>query len=132
MQAAALALLQRYFDALNAGDFDALGELLAPHLIHDTQSECRELARAAFVDELRQAQHLCREHHYDLELMCNADGSRAAAEYTVLGVYLDADVGEAAESGAGQIYRLSGGTFFELERGRICRITQHSNALATA
>jgi steroid delta-isomerase-like uncharacterized protein len=57
--------------------------------------------------------------------MANADGTRAAAEFTVLGTYLDSD--EGLPPASGQTYRLPAGAFFELRDGRVARISNYYN-----
>jgi steroid delta-isomerase-like uncharacterized protein len=65
------------------------------------------------------------EQIVDIEIMVNADGRRAAAEYTVLGTYLKTDDG--LPTAAGQTYRLPGGAFFELREGKVARVTNYYN-----
>jgi steroid delta-isomerase-like uncharacterized protein len=60
-----------------------------------------------------------------LSIMTNEDGSRAAAEYVVLGTYLEADTG--LPPAHGQRYRLAGGAFFEVSDGRVARVTNYYN-----
>ncbi len=53
------------------------------------------------------------------------EGTRAAAEYTVNGSYLETDAG--LPEARGQSYRLPAGSFFDLRDGRISRITTYYN-----
>jgi steroid delta-isomerase-like uncharacterized protein len=57
--------------------------------------------------------------------MTNADGSRAAAEFTVLGKYLVADAG--LPLATGQTYRLPAGAFFEIRDSKVARISNYYN-----
>ncbi len=52
-------------------------------------------------------------------------GRRAAAEYVVLGTYVETD--EALPPASGQTYRLAAGAFFEVDGGLITRITSYYN-----
>ena len=52
-------------------------------------------------------------------------GTRAAAEFTVLGTYLNTD--EGLPPANGQTYRLPAGAFFELRNGRVARISNYYN-----
>ena len=54
-----------------------------------------------------------------------ADGSRAAAEYVVLGTYLATD--EGLPEAHGQTYRLPGGAFFDICDGKVARVTNYYN-----
>ena len=61
----------------------------------------------------------------DLVVMVNADGTRAAAEFTIQGIYLVAD--EGLPPAHGQTYVLPVGAFFTLREGRIARVTNYYN-----
>jgi steroid delta-isomerase-like uncharacterized protein len=58
-------------------------------------------------------------------IMVSEDGRRAAAEFTVRGSYLKTD--EGLPPADGQTYSLPAGTFFEVEDGKITRVTTHYN-----
>jgi steroid delta-isomerase-like uncharacterized protein len=60
--------------------------------------------------------------------MATADGSRAAAEFEVLGTYIETD--EGLPPASGQTYHLPAGTFFEVENGLITRVTTYYNLAA--
>jgi steroid delta-isomerase-like uncharacterized protein len=66
-----------------------------------------------------------REQVTELVVMAAADGSRAAAEFFILGSYLQADDGLPPANG--QSYRLRVGAFFEIRGGRIARVTNYYN-----
>ncbi|PWV64623.1 nuclear transport factor 2 family protein [Plasticicumulans acidivorans] len=119
MNAPTQGLIERLYAALNARDYESVRELLGSEFVYSDSAECRQLGKAAYLRELKQAAQHVREHFFELCVMCNSDGSRAAAEYTVLGVSLDGD--------EGGNYRLIGGAFFELHEGLIQRISQHRN-----
>ena len=57
--------------------------------------------------------------------MATPDGTRAAAEFTVNGTYLQTDAG--LPEARGQAYRLPAGGFFSVEDGRITRIVTYYN-----
>jgi steroid delta-isomerase-like uncharacterized protein len=57
--------------------------------------------------------------------MASADGSRASAEFEVLGTYIETDSGLPPASG--QTYHLPAGTFFEIKDGLISRVTTYYN-----
>jgi steroid delta-isomerase-like uncharacterized protein len=58
-------------------------------------------------------------------VMASDDGKRAAAEFTVLGEYLETD--EGLPPARGQTYRLPAGAFFEVRDGRVARVTNYYN-----
>lgn len=119
------SLLDSYYDAINNQDLPRLLSLLADDITHDVSQGEREVGKTAFARYLERKTNRFREHIFDIEIMTNEDGSRAATEYTVLGVYLDTEEGFPVASG--QTYRLPGGSFFEVEDGKISRISNHYN-----
>ena len=119
------ALLKVYYDALNLQDMDTVLSLLTDDVVHDINQGQREVGKAAFREFLGLMSSCYREHFFNIEIMSNEDGSRAASEFNVLGVYLaNADGMPAAY---GQTYRLPGGAFFEIQHGKIARVSVHYN-----
>lgn len=119
------ALLETYYKAFNRQDMDGFMGLLADDVIHDINQGHREVGKAAFFRFLEQMNAYYREHIFDVEIMTNDDGSRAATEYTVLGIYMTS--GPSLPPASGQTYRLRGGAFFEIENGKISRVTSYYN-----
>ena len=66
-----------------------------------------------------------REKLVDMVIMTNTDGSRASAEFVVLGEYLNSD--EGLPPARGQTYRLPAGAFFEIRDDKVARITNYYN-----
>lgn len=125
MQTQALDLIQRYYAAFNAGDMPAFLSLLSDDISHDINQGRRETGRAAFAAFMQHMNRCYREQLVDLCVMANAEGTRASAEFTVLGEYLVSD--EGLPPASGQKYRLPAGAFFEIKAGRITRITNYYN-----
>jgi steroid delta-isomerase-like uncharacterized protein len=124
MKAETQDLLHDYYSALNARDMPALLELLHEDIVHDLGQSRREFGKTAFARFLEHTAARCQKHLFDIEIMVNDDGSRAAAEFVVLGSYLAGS--QCPESAPGQTFRLPGGAFFEIHRGKITRISNYS------
>jgi steroid delta-isomerase-like uncharacterized protein len=124
-QAAALDLLTRYYAAFNAGDHPGMLALLTEDVAHDTNQGSRETGRALFAAFLQRMERCYAEQLVDLVLFADVTGTRAAAEFTVLGTYLSTDEGLPAATG--QSYRLPAGAFFTLDNGLISRVTLYYN-----
>ena len=122
---ATLALVTRYYAAFNAGDREAMLACLADDVVHDLNQGPREHGKAAFRTFMARMDRCYREQVVELVVMAAADGSRAAAEFFILGSYLHADDG--LPPAHGQSYRLRVGAFFEIEAGRIARVTNYYN-----
>ncbi len=123
--AATTALLQRYYNAFNGGDSDAMLALLADDVVHDVNQGARREGRERFRAFNARMAHCYQERLTDIVIMANADGSRASAEFNVHGVYKNTD--EGLPPAAGQTYVLPGGTFFEIADGKIRRVTTYYN-----
>ena len=125
MTDAARDLIQRYYAAFNAGDMPTFLGLLTDDIVHDLNQGAREIGTAAFAAFMERMNRSYREEIVDITVMTTADGSRAAAEFTVLGTYLKTD--EGLPEANGQKYRLPAGAFFELRDGKVARISNYYN-----
>ncbi len=125
-QDATLALLTRYYAAFatqdHAGMLDCLTDDVAHH-INQGGTETGKAAFAAFLDVMDTA--YC-ERLTDMVLFASEDGTRAAAEFRVLGTYLK--TAEGCPEAHGQTYDLPAGAFFNLKNGKIARISVYYNA----
>ncbi len=118
-------IITRYFDAFNAGDSDTMLSLVSDDVQHFVnQGELRQ-GRAAFAEFCGHMGVSYREELRDMVIFTSDDGSRAAAEFTVHGEYLQTDPG--LPEARGQRYTLPAGSFFALEGGKITRITTYYN-----
>jgi steroid delta-isomerase-like uncharacterized protein len=119
------ALVSRYYDAFNRGDAEGMLACLADDVVHDVNQGVRRTGKAAFRDFLRHMARCYRERLEGIVVMVAPDGSRAAAEFNVVGTYLETD--EGLPPARGQTYRLPAGTFFAIRDGAIARVTTYYN-----
>lgn len=125
MHQATAQLLQRYYDAFNAGDMDTFLSLLTDDVIHDINQSGREVGKAAFATFMERMNRNYRETIVDLSITTNEAGDRAAVEFTVIGEYLASD--EGLPEAHGQTYRLPAGAFFVIRDGQVARVTNYYN-----
>ena len=118
-------LIQAYYAHFNRGDWDAMLELLSDDVAHDVNEAGRETGRAAFKAFFERMNASYAENISDLSVSVNSDGSRAAAEYVVSGTYQRTDAG--LPEARGQEYKIAGGAFFEVQNGKISRVTNYYN-----
>jgi steroid delta-isomerase-like uncharacterized protein len=114
-----------YYHAFNRGDWNAMCQLCTEDVVHDVNQGGREIGRdklRAFLDDMARCY---QEELRHIIVMATYDGSRVAAEFQVLGKYLE--TAEGLPAARGQSYELPGGAFFALEKGRISRITTYYN-----
>lgn len=118
-------IIERYFSAFNAGDATGMLALVADDVAHHVnQGEVRH-GRAAFAEFCSHMGVSYREDLRDMVILISDDGTRAAAEFTVHGEYLQTDPG--LPEARGQRYVLPAGSFFTLSGGKITRITTYYN-----
>ncbi len=119
------ALIQKYFDAFNAGDTEAMLACLADDVRHHVNEGVVREGKAAFRAFCDHMSACYREELTDMVIFAGQDGARAAAEYTVNGTYLATD--EGLPEARGQQYCLPAGSFFSVARGRITRVVTYYN-----
>ena len=119
------ALIARYYAAFNAMDIDAILACLTDDVAHDINQGERETGKDAFRAFLGRMDHAYSEQLRDIIIMTSTDGARAAAEFMVHGVYKVAD--EGFPPAHGQSYVLPAGGFFEINDGKIARVSVYYN-----
>lgn len=118
-------LLDRYYAAFNKGDSDSLLASLAQDVVHDVNQGERRVGLEKFRAFNARMAHCYQERLEDIVVLVSTDGTRAAAEFNVRGVYRNTD--EGLPAAAGQTYVLPGGTFFAIKDGKIARVTTYYN-----
>lgn len=118
-------LIKQYYAAFNAGDMDTFLSLLTDDVIHDINQGGRETGKAAFKQFMQRMNTHYKEQLVDMVIMTNQDGTRAAAEFVVLGEYLQTD--EGLPEANGQTYRLPAGAFFDIRDNKVARISNYYN-----
>ena len=117
--------IERYFAAFNAGDVDAMLDCLSDDIVHHVNEgqirEGKDKFRA-FCEHMNRSY---KEHLTDLVVFSAVGGTRAAAEFTVNGTYLQTDPG--LPEAHGQTYCLPAGSFFSLRDGQITRVVTYYN-----
>lgn len=120
-----ISLIEQYYAAFNKADMETFLNLLTDDVIHDINQGKREIGKDAFRQFMACMNHNYKEQLVDMVIMATPDGKRAAAEFVVLGQYLQSDEGLPAAKG--QEYRLPAGAFFEIRDNKVARITNYYN-----
>lgn len=124
-RAEAIALLERYYAAFNAGDWAGMLACVADDVAHDVNQGARQVGKDAFAAFLAHMDRCYKERLEDIVLMANDEGTRAAAEFVVHGRYLATD--EGLPEAKRQTYVLPAGAFLTIADGRISRLTMYYN-----
>jgi steroid delta-isomerase-like uncharacterized protein len=124
-RAQALDLLNRYYAAFNAGDWEGMLVCLADNVAHDINQGGRQDGKDAFRAFLAHMERCYSERLENIVVMADDAGSRGSAEFNVHGKYLTTD--EGLPEATGQTYVLPAGAFFEFSDGLISRITVYYN-----
>lgn len=119
------ALVLRFCAAYSRADWDGMVDCLAVDVVHEINQGERETGKAAFHTYIEQHGRTYREELRDIVVMSIDDGTRAAAEFSVHGVYQSAAPGLPAAQG--QRYVLTAGVFFAVHQGKIVRVTPYYN-----
>eukprot|EP01037_Dinobryon_pediforme_P005580 gene5580-5637_t len=80
-RAATLALIERYYTAFNAGDWQGMLDCLSDDVAHDINQGTRQSGKAAFTAFLAHMERCYKERLDDIVIMASDDGTRAAAEF---------------------------------------------------
>lgn len=111
-------LIEAYVDALNAVDWGRLENCLDDDLVYDAPSGTRMIGRDAYRRALAEwRKNLGNPSVADLVVMTDTTGRHGAAEYTLRGRHAD-----------GANVSIPVGDFFEIENGRILRISTRLDA----
>ncbi|THD75892.1 DUF4440 domain-containing protein [Thalassobius vesicularis] len=120
-----MQVIQRYFDAFNAGDLDGMLACLADDVAHHVNEGKVRVGKDAFAEFCAHMNRSYKEHLTDMVIFEAEGGTRAAAEFIVNGTYLATDPG--LPEAHGQTYRLPAGSFFSLRDGKITRVVTYYN-----
>lgn len=117
--------IERYFSAFNAGDVNGMLDCLAEDVKHHVnEGQIRE-GKDKFHAFCEHMNRCYKENLTDMVIFSAQDGTRAAAEFTVNGTYLQTDPG--LPEARGQSYSLPAGSFFSLRDGMITRVVTYYN-----
>ena len=118
-------LIEAYYAAFNAGDPVGMLACVSDDIEHRVNEGGIRRGASLFAEFCGHMGVTYRESLCDIIIFANPDGTRAAAEFTVNGTYLQTDPG--LPDAKGQTYTLPAGAFFNLNGGKISRVTTFYN-----
>src|SRR5262245_39120880 len=118
-------ILEQYYQCFNAGNYKGMLDLLSEDVVHEPCQGTPRKGKGKFTEFLQHMERCYKEEVHNPCIFYSADGKRAAAEFFLSGTYLSTD--SDLPPAKGQTYNLRVGTFFDIENGRITRVTNHYN-----
>ena len=118
-------LIKAYYAAFNKMDIETFLSLLTDDVEHHINQGEIEKGKAAFRKFMGVMDEHYQEKLVDLVIMVNEDGTRAAAEFFIEGVYKKTQ--EGLPPAHGQKYRIPVGAFFQIRGGKVARIANYYN-----
>lgn len=118
-------LVSQYFQAFNEGDIDAMLACLDDDVAHHVNEGQVRVGKEQFAEFCGHMSRCYQENLTEVVVFSAQNGARAAAEYTVNGVYKETDAG--LPEANGQTYCLPAGSFFSIADGRINRVVTYYN-----
>jgi len=125
MKAQAIETIKKYYAAFNAGLMEDFFNLLDEKVVHDINQGGQEIGKKEFSQFMDRMNQHYKEKAEELVILANEEGTRASAEFFIVGKYLSTDTG--LPEAKGQQYRLRCGAFFELKNNKITRVTNYYN-----
>lgn len=123
----AVETIQNYFAAFNAEQTEKMLALLHPEVEHEINQGETQRGFAAFKRFMAHMDACYREELKNMTIFSSTNSAldRVSAEYDVYGEYLKTD-GSLPEA-RGQKYVIRAGSFFEVQKGLIRRVTTYYN-----
>lgn len=118
--------IKKYFDYFNDNDRDGMMALLHENIEHDVNQGSTRKGIQLFKEFMKHMDNCYKENLKEIVIMSSSRfENRVSAEFVVDGVYLKTDKG--LPEARNQKYSVKAGTFFELQNGKISRITTYYN-----
>lgn len=118
-------LINQYYTYFNQGNMDNFLELLDEDVVHDINQGESQAGKKAFEIFMDRMNACYKETVKNLVIMTSEDGKHAAARFNIEGVYKTTDAG--LPQATGQQYVLPCGAFFEVNAGKIIRVSNYYN-----
>lgn len=117
-------IIENYFKAFNTGQSAKMLEMLHPEVEHDINQGKTEVGKEAFEKFMKHMDECYKEQLKNMVIFASSS-NRVSAEYEVHGEYLKTD--GSLPPAKNQKYMIRAGSFFEVEKGLIKRVTTYYN-----
>lgn len=121
----ALEIVQQYYEAFNAKNWQGMLALLHPEVRHEANQGDVRIGLEKFTAFLEKMDEAYEEKLTDMVFFSEPQDKRVAVEFVVNGIYKKAE--EGLPEAHGQSYVLPAGAFLEVTDGKISRVTTYYN-----
>lgn len=121
----ALEIVKTYYGCFNTKNYEGMLELLDPNILHEPNQGTPRIGVALFSEFLQRMDECYEETLTDPVYYTEANGEKVAVEFTVVGIYKQAEKG--LPPAHGQQYEIPAASFLEVKDGKITRIATFYN-----
>lgn len=118
-------IVKAYFAAFNSGDTQKMLSFLHSEVVHEINQGETQIGLESFTKFMAHMDTCYKEELKDMAVFSSEGDNRVSAEYIVHGTYLQTD-GKLPEA-RHQNYAVRAGSFFEIQDGKIKRVTTYYN-----
>lgn len=120
-----LEVVQQYYAYFNTQNWEGMLSLVADTIRHEPNQGEPRIGKALFQEFLQKMDTAYQEELKDLTFFSSSVEGRIAAEFTVHGIYKEAE--EGLPPAHGQAYVLPAAAFLEVKEEKIVRVTTYYN-----
>ena len=119
-------VVEKYFECFNSGNREGMFNLIHNDVNHEVNQGDTRKGIQLFREFMKHMDACYKENLRDIVVMTSGKSdNRVSAEFIVDGVYLKTDKG--LPEARNQKYSVKAGSFFEIENGKITRVTTYYN-----
>ncbi len=119
------AIIENYYQSFNQGKLDQMLELVADNVIHEVNESQTQNGKLLFKEFLNIMDEDYQEQVKNLVVFSSSTPDRFSAEFNIDGIYKKSQKG--LPQAKNQKYFIRVGAFFEIQSGKITRITNYYN-----
>ena len=120
-----IEIIKHYYHCFNSRNWQGMLSLVSDQVQHDSNQGETRIGKTLFAEFMQIMDEHYEEKVVELNVFQAENSARLAAEFFIDGVYKKSQPG--LPPAHGQTYYLRVGAFFEIEQGKIARITNYYN-----
>jgi len=120
-----IELVKKYYEEFNKKNIEGILDLCSDNVINEPNQGENQIGKELLRNFFKISWSHFKEDVYDLDILCNQDGSNVATEYTVRGTYFNTK--ENLFPATNQKYDITCTTLFKFKDNKISKITRYYN-----